>query len=292
MSDNTAASAVIDPKMDGVDHINVYSGGQTELGRLLSNFAHTPFTHPDHGSFASMEAYWYWCGSGRTANHLRRLYGSSAKSAGVKCDPVPMPDEEFRVMIVRGFRCKITQNAKLLELFINSSLPFVHYFVYGGKHVVLQAKHEWQMQALEALRREYKSAWARKHGLHTKEQLLTDGYELADFLHHGSEPTAEQYLQYAQNLGWTVEEIKALPIGNNAWAVVRKAKDLMGLNRDEVQAVVQAMIEDDAAEAEAAAKRAAEAKALSQALPTDEPRPSTPEEAGVVEDPYEIKWDN
>lgn len=28
----------LDPNMDGKDHINVYSGSQTELGRMLSNF--------------------------------------------------------------------------------------------------------------------------------------------------------------------------------------------------------------------------------------------------------------
>jgi hypothetical protein len=30
--------------MDGVDHINVYSKGKTELGRMLSNFYPSPFT--------------------------------------------------------------------------------------------------------------------------------------------------------------------------------------------------------------------------------------------------------
>lgn len=28
----------LDPNMDGKDHINVYSGGQTELGRMLTCF--------------------------------------------------------------------------------------------------------------------------------------------------------------------------------------------------------------------------------------------------------------
>jgi hypothetical protein len=45
----------IKPSEDGVTHINVYSRGNTELGRLLSNFAHTPFSHPEFGEFASVE---------------------------------------------------------------------------------------------------------------------------------------------------------------------------------------------------------------------------------------------
>jgi hypothetical protein len=50
----------IKPSEDGVTHINVYSRGNTELGRLLSNFAHTPFSHPEFGEFASVEGFWYW----------------------------------------------------------------------------------------------------------------------------------------------------------------------------------------------------------------------------------------
>lgn len=33
---------MINPLEDGITHINVYSKGATELGRLLTNFAHTP----------------------------------------------------------------------------------------------------------------------------------------------------------------------------------------------------------------------------------------------------------
>lgn len=40
---------------DGIDHINIYSKGKTTLGRMLSNFACTPFTHPEDGKFASIE---------------------------------------------------------------------------------------------------------------------------------------------------------------------------------------------------------------------------------------------
>jgi hypothetical protein len=35
-----------DPTTDGIDHINIYSKGYTKLGRLLSNFTKSEFTHP------------------------------------------------------------------------------------------------------------------------------------------------------------------------------------------------------------------------------------------------------
>lgn len=146
---------VINPDEDGVTHINVWSKAKTELGRQLSNFAHTPFTHPVHGYFASIEGYWYWCGSGMQHDALRNLHGFTAKSAGMRYEFVFRPEDEFQDLIREGLRLKLEQNPGLLAAFINSKLPFVHYFVYPG-NVVKKEKHNWQMEYLEELRREFK----------------------------------------------------------------------------------------------------------------------------------------
>lgn len=81
---HTQTPAAFDPAMDGVDHINVYSRGRTGLGRVLTNFAHTPFTVPEHGTFASVEGYWYWlqCPAGAARERLRPLHGHRAKQIG------------------------------------------------------------------------------------------------------------------------------------------------------------------------------------------------------------------
>lgn len=280
MSEETTTELVVRPDMDGTDHINVYSGGLTELGRLLSNFAHTPFKHPEFGNFASMEGFWYWCGSGRSHDHLRRLYGASAKSAGAKCDPVPIPEEEFHEMIVSGFRAKIFQNSRLLELLKESELPFVHYFVYG-KHIVHKAKHDWQMTALEKIRDEVKNPGVK---CYTLKEIEEDGYELSDIVHEGGAPSMGKVITYAGRLNWPPKDIIAIRTAPGVWVIARKA--IRGLNKEELTEVAKALTEDVMAE------RKAEARQLAQSLPTDEPRPETPEEAGVVEDPYEIKWDN
>jgi len=34
---------MINPEEDGITHINIYSKGKTDLGRMLSNFAKLPF---------------------------------------------------------------------------------------------------------------------------------------------------------------------------------------------------------------------------------------------------------
>lgn len=44
---------------DSLTHINVYSNGKTQLGRLLSNFADTAITIGNN-TFASVESWWYW----------------------------------------------------------------------------------------------------------------------------------------------------------------------------------------------------------------------------------------
>ena len=49
-----------DSTTDGIDHINIYSKGYTKLGRLLSNFTKSEFTHPIYGHFMSVEGFWYY----------------------------------------------------------------------------------------------------------------------------------------------------------------------------------------------------------------------------------------
>lgn len=126
-----------DPSDDGVTHINVWSKGRTELGRLLSNFAHTPFKHPEYGYFASVEAFWYWLSLGQTNNELRGLYGYQSKQAGklireevLKHSKLPRV-EDFEAKIKKAILCKIEQNEGLAELLRVSELPLSHYYVWG-----------------------------------------------------------------------------------------------------------------------------------------------------------------
>lgn len=146
------------PSDDGVTHINVFSKGQTEMGRLLTNFAFTPFKHPTYGHFASMEAFWYWLGTGKTHNQLRRLYGASAKMAGRRLQRVPC--ESFQEEILQAIQYKIEQTPRILQLFRTTpSLPLAHYYVYPygttSAKVVHKPEHSWQLEAMEALWKQY-----------------------------------------------------------------------------------------------------------------------------------------
>ena len=140
----------IDPQKDGVDHINVYSKGATELGRLLSNFAHTPFNHALYGHFESVEGFWYWAKTGCQYDEFRDLYGFMAKKTGQQYDAVHNPN--FEEDVKSALVAKVEQNPQIQELMQDSTLPLYHYYNYGGKVVDQTHKYGWQLQILEELR--------------------------------------------------------------------------------------------------------------------------------------------
>jgi hypothetical protein len=129
---------MIDPTKDGIDHINIYSKGNTDLGRLLSNFAWSPIEIED-GKFNSLEGYWYWLLSDKDAKAepLRKLYGYKAKEYGrqIKVRDWPRNDEKiaFRLRFMRAMRAKIEQQPHLAQMLAQCTLPFEHYYVYNGK---------------------------------------------------------------------------------------------------------------------------------------------------------------
>lgn len=131
------SKSTIDPKHDGISHINIYSKGATELGRLLSNFAHTPVALPDHGYFASIEGYWYWLQTGQHHAELRKLHGFRAKQVGRQLRgpvvPGTLPSFEFEERIKIALRCKIEQHPRIQTLLKESKLPFLHYYVTNGR---------------------------------------------------------------------------------------------------------------------------------------------------------------
>ena len=147
----------INPEQDGVDHINIYSRGKTELGRLLSNFAYLPIQTED-GIFASMEAWWYWqLGTDPDREQLRPLWGSSAKYKGRDLkipdwpDPLFLP--AFKVKYVKAFQAKLAQHPKLTALLRDSQLPLLHYYTYGTPPKVICAEEgNWVIELIESER--------------------------------------------------------------------------------------------------------------------------------------------
>lgn len=123
---------------DGITHINIYSKGKTELGKRLSNFAHTPFTI-EEGTFQSVEGYWYWCLT--KDENLKNLYGFKAKQYGKsiwkeKTEPIT------KKQLLKAYYKKLEEHPDIWEMLRYNELPLVHYYVFGGK-VIVPKEFQW-----------------------------------------------------------------------------------------------------------------------------------------------------
>ena len=123
--------------VDGIDHINVYSQGKTELGRKLSNFAWTPFEIPGLGRFESVESYWYATITGVDA--LRSLVGYQAKKFGIRYPVIRSHPTKEELKI--AYLAKLDAHPMIKEMLIQNNLPLKHYYIYGGK--AMEPK-QWQ----------------------------------------------------------------------------------------------------------------------------------------------------
>lgn len=147
---------MLDPRNDGVTHINIYSKGKTALGRALSNFAHFPFECED-GKFNSVEGYWYWLST--KDDRLRSLSGLEAKQVGRELRGDDWNNsEEFQAKIRGALRIKLDSMKEQLRM---STLKFVHYYVYNGK--VSQPKEgQWIVDFITEFRASLSSERANK----------------------------------------------------------------------------------------------------------------------------------
>ena len=163
------------PNNDGVDHINIYSRGKTELGRLLSNFAYSIFEHPRFGKFYSVEAYWYYLKTGCQYYHeLSRLYGAKAKATGKKYEVVGCPDFDFEIEL--ALWCKVMQNPHVKEQLKASTLALTHYYYYGSPEnpAIRRVKDEKLQMVFEKIRKYLNRARSIKKTLVIIDSTFTD----------------------------------------------------------------------------------------------------------------------
>lgn len=136
--------------LDGIEHINVYSKGKTLLGRQLSNFANIPCVVEHNGKkikFNTIEGYWYflhiWLLTNESYYELMDLDGPAAKEYGRQI----IREKELRELsnkqklifekkIQNAIINKILNNKDLMLMMKKNTLPYLHYYNYGGKIVV------------------------------------------------------------------------------------------------------------------------------------------------------------
>ena len=147
------------PAMDGICHINVYSKGGTQLGRMLSNFFWAPIVTKDHGEFASIEGYWYWLK--KPDDKLRKLYGYTAKKFGKdisKGAESHYSKADFENLIKEAIEIKIETHANIRQSLIGSDLPLQHYYYYGkipNVKIYKLEEYAWITDHIAELRHRY-----------------------------------------------------------------------------------------------------------------------------------------
>lgn len=127
---------MIDPKEDGVSHINIYSKGSTALGRFLSNFSDCRI-HTEDGYFRTIEGYWYWLAVGD--DRLRKTSGWESKKLGRELMAPDWPKTEgFEQKIMKAIMIKMQTPWCVNQLIRSGTKPFYHYYVYGSKVVIVK----------------------------------------------------------------------------------------------------------------------------------------------------------
>ena len=155
------------PDEDGITHINAASKGKTKLGKALSNFAHYPFDHPNHGHFESLEGYWYWLLTNQQFDELRTVSGYPAKQLGdslIEGKNFIIDESSFKEDILEGLRCKLRQNRSLLNMLVDSQLPLTHYNWYGknGKYKIYEyPDYQWFIDEIERIRKVCQEKWKK-----------------------------------------------------------------------------------------------------------------------------------
>lgn len=159
----TAIYPVLDPDDDGRTHINIYSRGYTELGRMLSNFYHSPFEHPKYGKFASMEAFYYYVSTGFEHEWIRDYYGWQAKLKGKvlpKVNNFKTYDfyNEFEELLTSGLEWKLYYNPEIVKKLCASELPFQHYYINPKyPNTAIHAKgSDWLIYGYDFIRKNYR----------------------------------------------------------------------------------------------------------------------------------------
>jgi hypothetical protein len=165
-----------DPFKDGVDHINIYSTGRTEIGRMLTNMASmAPFIRlGQHGEWRTIEGFWYYVKInmilGNDALRMEEIFdlqvgdgylckriGKAILARATEKQLARFDKARHRQVITAALHAKANQSERIQRLLVASSLPFMHYYVKGtfDKPIAIQAnpEHLWQCDVWETIRR-------------------------------------------------------------------------------------------------------------------------------------------
>ena len=151
---------------DGKTHINVFSKSRSVLGRLLSNFAHTPIEYKGL-RFESIESWWYWMKMNNInaaelfpvfdqelLDSIRSKIGKEAKEyfrSLYKSDSSSFSPEKEELKEV--YKLKLEAHPNIKEMLIENKLPIDHYYVMFDKKTSADSTM-WTAQLWEEIKNE------------------------------------------------------------------------------------------------------------------------------------------
>lgn len=146
----------IDPKRDGIDFINVYSRGNTKLGRFLSNMYYAPIDTP-YGRFDTIEGYWHYLALPDNCpdkEQLMTVDGFSARKIGraLREQYGTVERDDFETLISSALLEKLSSYTDdwVEEYGKMDNLPLKHYYVLNnGKIINLTRRYKWMLDLLD-----------------------------------------------------------------------------------------------------------------------------------------------
>lgn len=154
------------PQEDGITHVNVYSKSRCLLGRLLSNFASTPF-EKEGLKFSSVESWWYWTKANKinsfnlfpqfsdeqldslrynAGKESKSLFRSIYKEDSSSFNPT---SEELKEV----YKLKLEVHPNIQELLLKNTLPLTHYYMMFDKKVSAN-EYLWTVNLWEEIKQE------------------------------------------------------------------------------------------------------------------------------------------
>jgi hypothetical protein len=139
---------------DGVDHINIYSFGETDLGQVLSHDSPVKFRHHIFGAFSNVEAFWHYIQSEERDDRLRNMSRMSFQR--FKSELNIRMVTNFRAIIMDANYQRIKQNPGIMQAIIDSTLPFDAYY-YTSDRIRQRPKYfAWLLHGFEEIRKALK----------------------------------------------------------------------------------------------------------------------------------------
>lgn len=113
---------------DGVDHINIWEQGETDLGKALAHATNLSFVHSRYGRFSNIESFWHYIRSSERDDRIRTMIGKTLKQFAYKLTPCRVPN--FRAIIMNANYQKLVQNPEIIDVLVNTDMPFDCYYIY------------------------------------------------------------------------------------------------------------------------------------------------------------------